>query len=509
MSEIENSIEILQETDSADDIEQFLANNLEEIIDYVQLASYKEGQKSRKLGTLDFIKGAFSNRSIANRLCTEKYIFGLRNIRKNSHAKKVPDGVAFVCYEIYTETIKMLLDFMPEQVISIIYKHPSLCYFEQLIKSADCNSIVEMFPCFFSLNGAHFERWIQLLTSKSIVSMIFKYFNRPGKPHKDIQNLSKLLYLFVSFTGTVFRDSASMESMGIHYTYFYREIEKRTHPLLDTIFLGTDSINRISCLEVIREMIRTTEFLPADTSVFSFLYRYLTHSEILKEFSKNSHEPHTVVRVIYLINTIAATIRFKSVHTLSFLKSSSFLAHTAMYLHTTTTHTVTNEICALINELIYVDKIFYMEPIIELCQAVKSHTFKRAIQLYSTSQKRHSPHVSVSDCITPVIYILYKLYYICHYESTSRSREAKTLSKRFIVVDETTDSYKILQQLEFLQDESAYWYITTRVVEHERRLSLEYCRALPERQPNAEQFARYFCEYTASVLPAYPPWLFQ
>lgn len=510
MTGIESAVEALQETDTPAEIDHFLENNLECIVDYVQLTTYKEGHKSRKIAILDYLKTILSNRSIAPRLCTEKYVFGLQSIRVHASTKKVPDGIVYMCYEIYSETVKILLEDIPEEFLGIVYRHPNICYIEQLIKSAECNSIVEMLPCFFSLNGNNFEKWIDMLVSKSIISMIFKYFNKPGKPHKDTQNLSKILYLFVSFTGNLFRDSENMKSTHIHYAFFYREIEKRTHCLLNTVFMGSDSINRLSALEVIRCMISANEFLlPNESSFFRFLSRYFIHSDVLKCLIEGDHSPAATVRIIHMINTLSATVRYKSIHTLNFLNASGCLGHIAVYLHSTSTHTVTNEICYFLNELIYVDKVFYIDPIILFCQKVKEYTLKRVVQLYAHSQKKHSPHVSISDCITPVIYILYKLYYLCLYDTTNRNRETKTQSKRFIVIDEGIDSYKILQQLEFLQEEHAYWYITTRVVDHERRISLEYSWSLPERPPNAEQFARYFCEYTASILPAYPPWLFR
>lgn len=510
MCNIERTVELLQEADSEGEIVKFVEESINDILAYVQLADYKEGQKTRRLVTLDYLKAILSKKYLASRLCTEAYVFGLRAIRKNSSIKKVSDGVVFLCYEIYTESVKVLLEMAPEEFLNVIYSHPTLCYLEELVKSSECNSVVEMFPCFFSLSGKNFERWINLLVCKEVVSMLFKYYNKPGKPHKNTQNLSKLLYLFVSFTGNLFLDPENMKNSSVHYAFFYREIEKRTHALLDTAFMGNDSLNRIASLEVIREMIRVNEFLPQnESSFFSFLYRYLAHAEVLRDLKNNVHSSTATVRIVRLINTLSRTIRFKSVYTLGFMESSELLKYLAVYLHSTATHTVTNEICHLLNELIYTDKIFYIQPIIHFCQEIKSLTLKRAVCLYALSQKRHNPHVSISDCITPVIYILYKLYYLCLFDSTNRNREAKGPSKRFVVIDEGADSYKILQQLEFLQEEHSYWYMTTRVVDYERRISLEYCWSFPERSTNAEQFARYFCKYSASVLPAYPGWLFQ
>ncbi|KFG26363.1 uncharacterized protein NESG_01484 [Nematocida ausubeli] len=509
MAGIERTIEILQETDSPADIHNFIQTQLDSIVDYVLLEAYTEGPKTTKLGALDFIKNALFQKHMVNSLCTEKYIFGLRSIRKNGHAKKVSDGVVSMCYEIYTDGMKLLLESAPACVLEIISKKTGLCYFEEILKSSDCNGIVEMFPCFFSLSEHNFIQWIKFLSDRNCISLILKFFTRLKKAQKDLQNLSKFLYLFVSFTGNVFRDSAYMNATGRHYSYFYKEIEKRVLPLFDVIFVESDAINRLACLEVLREMIRVIEYIPNNSAILVSLYKYLVHSEILKELAQGNHQPGVAVRIVYLINTISLTVRFKSPHTLSFLRTTNILSHIAEYLHGTSTHTITNEVCLLINELIYVDKIFYIDEIVEFCQAIRLKTFKQVIQIYSTSQKKHSPHASIIDCITPVISILYKLYYICLYESSNRSKEMKTQSRRFVVIDETSKPYRILQELEFLQDEQAYWYITTRVLEHGKRLSLEHSRSLPERLPNSEQFARYFCEYTAAILPAYPPWLFQ
>lgn len=509
MADIEKTIEILQETDSPEEIQKFVEEHLEGLLDYLLLTLYSESQKTSKLAVLDFIKGVITEKQIAQRLCTEKYIFGLRSIRKHSHSKKVPDGVVSLCYEIYADGMKVLLETMPRRVLEIIQSHLTLCYLEQLLKSSDYNPIVEMFPCFFSLSEDNFSFWIKLLAGKDVILIIIKYFHKFQKTQKEIQNLCKFLYLFVSFTGNLFKDSVTLSKTGLHYTHFYKEIEKRTHTLLDTIFTETDGINRFSCLEVINEMIRTVEYLPESVNNLSFLYRYLIHSEILKKIEESEHTPIVTLRVIHLINIITRTIRYKSVEMLNFLKKTELLSHIAVYLYSTTTYGVTNEVCYLLNELIYVDKVFYIDLIIEFSQSVKIHTFKRVIKIYSVSQKKHNAHASITDCITPVIYILYKLYYICLHESTRKHRESRTQPRRFIVIDETTESYKILQELEFLQEEQAYWYITTRVMEHGRRMSMEYSRSLSERHPNAEQFARYFCEYTASILPAYPPWLFQ
>ncbi|KAI5167255.1 hypothetical protein NEIRO02_1807 [Nematocida sp. AWRm79] len=509
MADIERTIETLQETDSAVDTHNFIETQLDSVLDYLFLESYTESQKTCKLGVLDFIKTALFQKHVIPKLCTEKYIFGLRNIRKNGYAKKVSDGIMSLCYEIYSDGIKILLENKPEKLLSVIFRHSTLCYFEEILKSSDCNGIVELFPCFFSLSEQNFVTWIKFLASKNSVCMIFRFFMRLKRGQKDLQNLSKFLYLFVSFTGNVFRGSVYMKDTGKHYAHFYNEIEKRVDVLLDTIFVENDAVNRLSCLEVVREMIQVIEYMPEDSNVLPSLYNYLKGSEVLQYLSNGNHSAPACVKVIYLINTVMRTIRFKSSHTLNFMQETNILSHIAMYLYGTATHTITNEICLLLNEMIYVDKVFYINPIADFCQAIRTTSFNQVIQIYSSSQKKHTPHASITDCITPVIYILYKLYYMCLHESTSRSKELKTHSRRFVVIDETTEQYKILQELEFLQEEQAYWYITIRVLEHSKRLSLEYCRALPEKLPNSEQFARYFCEYTASVLPTYPAWLFR
>ncbi|KAH9385715.1 uncharacterized protein NEMAJ01_0611 [Nematocida major] len=506
---IERAIEVLQETDSPADIRRFVENKLGAVIDYIFLISSTSSQKTSRLNTLDFIKGSIFQKSIAPKLCTEKYIFGLRSIRKNAHSKKVSDGIVSLCYEIYADGMKILLECMPEKTLEIIAGHPSMCYIEQLLKSSEYSPIIEMFPCFFSLGESNFCRWIRLLVAKDAISMLLRSLEKLTRAQKGAHNLAKFLYLFVSFTGNVFKDSAHMEATGYHYTHFYSQIEERAEPLLSCIFSGSDSINRLACLEVVREMIRTVEYLPSGKHTLRFLHVYLEGSSVLKSLESSDHTAPATVCILYLINTVSRTVRYKHADMLEFLKKTRFLHHVAVYLHGTSTHSITNEVCLLLNELVYVDKAFYIDLIVEFSRSVKDHTFKKVVQTYAVSQQRHNPHVSVIDCITPVVYILYKLYHMCMYECTKRSKEARQQSTRFVVVDETKEMYKLLQALEFLQDEQAYWYITTRIFEHEKRISLEYGRSLPDRHPNAEQFARYFCDYTASVLPAYPPWLLQ
>ncbi|KAI5180750.1 hypothetical protein NEOKW01_1034 [Nematocida sp. AWRm80] len=509
--DIERILEEVQEGDVDPKVELLFKSQIDLVLDYLSFSSYKEGPKARKVATLEGLKTLVLYKHLVECLCTERFIYLLAEIKKNIHSKRISERIIELTYDVYAECTKSLLEHFPDETIQIIISTPGKSYLDIFIRCCDSNYIVDLFPCFFSISGNSFQSWIRYLVSKEVISTVFKALNKSSSAQKDTQSYTKLLYPLVSFTSGIFKKEFVTETTGVYYTYFYQEIVKRMPSLLDIIFIGTDCINRISALEVLKEMIKVTEYLSMDIDPLPFLYRYLKHSEILKQLQNNNQEPLTQIRIIVLLNTISRTIRFKSSALLEFLEETQLMSYSIKYLYTSNIHGITNEICSLLNEMIFVDKIFYVNTLLEICNTIQSLTLYPCIKSFSNSQRKGFPNASLIDCITPMIYTLHKLYEVCLKEATikkNRTSDWKLSQNRFTIVDETIPSYKILQSLFFLQDESLHWYKSIRILEHKRRVSMGSIKYTPETLPNSEQFARYFCSYILSTLPECSEYLF-
>ncbi|KAI5187414.1 hypothetical protein NEHOM01_2159 [Nematocida homosporus] len=507
--ELERAIEATQEGESSLSAERFIFDHLDSAIRYIGFIDYKEGPKSRKISTIEALKSAFVYKHLAKKLCTPTYLFLLKDIKHNSATKRIPDSLTEMSYEIYAESIKTLLEYYPQDTINILTRPESPCFLSALLKSSDSSHIIDMFPCFFSLSNQTFHQWIDLLISKNFVDMIFQYLHRAQKQGKETQSLFKLLYLLISFTANIFKREFITRS-DLNYTCFYQQILSYLKPILSTVFQDKDSINRTAALEVIREIIKTTEYLPKEAAPFPLLLAALAATPTFSHFQANQQTPDVLLRVLILINTITRCIRFKTQTLLLFFQETHFLKYLIHYLYAANTHTLTNEVCSLLNELIYTGKLFYRQALIEIGHEVRALEFSKPTQLFSNSLQRYTPHVSILDRITPAILILYRLYTSAISETktvtTHKSNPNSSLSlKRFTIIDQSTEIYQLAQELSFFHNAKFHWYRINRILEHEKRLTLNYIRDPPEVILNSEQFARYFCDYISSTLPDYPP----
>jgi len=509
MDEIEREIEEIQNGESSISIERLVSERIEEVLSYISFSTYKEGQKSRKIGVIETIKGVLTDKSFCKRLCTPRYVFLLAEIRKNTQSKKISEGLLEVSYEAYANGIKSLLEFSPEETLGVIVQARNMCYLEAVLESGDSQHVVDLFPCFFALSGENFHKWIKFLISKNFVDMVFRSLSRQRSMQKETQNFTKLIYLLISFSGTIFKRDFPAD-IGVDYSFFYREIEKRASAILDIVFIDSDAVNRLSALHAIKEMIKVLEYLQKDPNPFHFFFRYVAESQILRALKNSTYLPDTQIKIILLINLISRTVRYKSASLREFFITSKILPDLIRFLYQTTTYTVTNEMCTLINELVHVDRSFYISAILDICEEVQKQSLKKPIESLSTSQKKNGPTSAVLDCVTPVLHILYKLYCACASESNSQNTkptEIKTSQKRFTVIGKESAVYQILQALRFFEEDSMRWYRSTRLQEYEKKTSLEYVRAFPDTASNLDQFSRYFPSYLSSVLPEYPLFL--
>ncbi|OAG31083.1 hypothetical protein NEDG_01857 [Nematocida displodere] len=500
--EIERAIEAINDGDSSISAERLVFDRLEEVIKYIGFIEYKEGPKARKMATIETLKTALVEKSLAKRLCSENYLFLLKAIRHNGYAKKVPEAIIELSYEAYAESLKALLEFNSQDTITTITSSNE-CYLDLVLKCSDSHHIIDLFPCFFSLSEEPFLKWITFLISKNFVGSIIKNMNKYKKALKETQNFSKLLYLLVSFTGSLFKRQLRLEA-GTEYMHFYNEIENRSDTLLDTVFIETDAINRVAALETIRELIKTTEFLPPRSEAFSFLFIYVAGSEILKRIKENHHSADTTIKTVILINTIARTIRFKSAALKAFFSATDFPTALIRYAYSTSTHTLTNEVCIFLNELVHTDTAFYLDALVEICKEIHSCSLKQVIQAYASSQKKHAPSAALVDFTTPFVYLIYQLYDICLDVAAAEPTGTTSTLARFTVIDKGVDVYQIIQELSFLSQDLYIWYRFSRIQEHKKRLSLAYATEPIEIYSATEQFARYLCHCTAAVLPDYP-----
>ncbi|KAI5192112.1 hypothetical protein NECID01_1821 [Nematocida sp. AWRm77] len=511
MSDIEKDIEAVHNGESSISGERLVFDRLEEIIQYIEFSQYKEGNKAKRAALMETVKGALCSKLLSKKLCTERYLFLLSNIKIHPRDRKVTEGMLELTYEAYAESVKSLLEFSADQVMEVVLKETTVCYLSLLLRHSESHHIIDLFPCFFSLTGANFQKWIEFLIEKNFVEMIFRSIRKQRKKQGETQNFTKLLYLLVSFTGTIFPRHFPV-SAGIEYMHFYKQIQSKASFLLEIAFgvAEEDAVNRSSALEVIREMIKVRGYLSSNTVSFEFLCKYFITSKTLQELVDSNQSPESQLKVVMFINLLSRTIRYKQLEIQDFLLSSGLSSGLVQYLYTTNTFTVTNEICALLNELVYVDKKFYSPFLLGIIQEVRSQGLTRLVNPFAASQRKHAAHVSLIDYITPAVYILYKLHSLCMHELTTEkenSLEPKTSQKRFIVIDQTAPVHQLLEELSFLQEDAMHWYKTTRILEHKKRLSLYYLKELPERLQNSEQFSRYVCDYISSTLPEYSSFL--
>lgn len=509
MSAIERDIEAIHNGESAISAERLVFDRLDQIVEYLEFAEYKEGNKNQRIAVMETIKTALASKLLTRKLCTEKYLFLLQNIKKNAHARKVSEGVMELSYEAYAESIKSLLEFAPEQVVEIMLGAKDQCYLELILRNGESQHIIDLFPCFFSLTGATFQKWIDFLIARNFVGLIFRWIKKQKKAHRELHNFTKLLYLLVSFTGTIFSRHFPTGSEA-EYTHFYRQIEQNAAFLLDIAFAEDDAINRMSALEVVREMVKISEYLPKGSSSFRFLAEYFTNSPLLPALREDHQAPSTHVKAIAFINLLARTIRYQSVEMQQFFIAADLGTWLVRYLYATTTFTVTNEVCALLNELILVNKEFYVAALLGIIKEVRAQGLAKLVGPFAASQKKGAANVSLLDHITPAIYLLYRLHRRCAQELAAqrgKAAESKVSQRRFTIIDQNSPTFQLLEELSFLQEDAWHWYRTTRIFEYEKRMSLHYLQEFPERFQNSEQFSRYICDYISSTLPEYSSFL--
>ncbi|KAI5172317.1 hypothetical protein NEFER03_1431 [Nematocida sp. LUAm3] len=500
--DLEQSIEATQEGDSSISSERLIYNQLDIVIDYISFKIYKEGSKSKKISTMDTIKVAFCNKHLCHKLCTEKYLFLLIEARKNSSLKKISETIVETSYEVYAESVKTLLENHPLETINIITESKTFSYIEILLKCSDSPHIIDLFPCFFSLSKEAFQKWIDFLIKIQVVDLIVRYITKYRKTHREVQNLFKLLYLFITFTSNIFRKELIPPKNPTLYMHFYLEIGKHLDLLLDSIFKESDAINRLSALEVLKEMIKTSWCIPRDKRIFPTLTKYFESLQLIKSLQEKICSPLVQIQVITLVNIITRTIRFRSTAVKKFFEETDFLSSLIAYLYVINTHTITNEICALINEFIYTDKEFYLEALIKISRQIKECSYAHPQEVFSDSQKPHRPNAIIQDCVTPVLYIIYQLYSTAVSESTS-PEPSKNISsvRRFTVTNQKSSMYKLIQELSFLQSDEYHWYKTNRVHQHGQRLALMHTGDPHEPIVNQEQIARYICMHILSLFP--------
>lgn len=510
--DIEKIIEAIQEGESSVSTERLIYDRMENIISYLTLVEYKESSRSRKAAVAETLKNVLLDKHLCKRFCTPRYLFILIETKKNSKAKKISDSVVELIYSIYSDSIKALIEYYPEETLQIITDKNNPCYLDMILRCIDSSQIVNAFLCFFSLPTKHFQKWVHFLITKEFIDMVFKQIQKYKKTGKELQSFFKILYLFVSFTTNIFKKELH-SCTNISYTYFYNEIETRISYLLDMIFLESDAINRASALEVLREMIKITGYINTNNTIpFTSLFQYLKQSQALKDLQNMHRNAKSQIRVINMVNIVARTIRFQSAALQDFFTCTNFIPSLIRYLYSCSTFSFSNELCGVLNELIHVNRIFYQPALIEIAKEVRSIGFQRLIETFADSKRKHSPNVSILDRVTPFIYILYQLYISCLFESRRQSlrqySSRNTSQRRFIVVEQNKEPCPLLDSLSFFSESSSYWYRTVRLPEYQKRLSLDYIREMPAHIDNLEQFSRYICDYVASSLPVYPHFLF-
>lgn len=501
---LEREIEAINNGESPVSPERLVVERLDEVVKYLTFEAYKEGPRPKKAAIMETLRQALPTKMVSRALCSEQYLFCIEYIRRNARVRKIPEGILELSYEAYADSVKGILAFHQSLFVQAVLNARGRCYFSLILRSAESPNITDLFPCFFSLVGAPLLAWVEYLVERNAVGLIVKALMKSRRKQKPTHFYTKLLYLLVSFTGNIFRQ----ELTGSAVSYFYFEVEKHFDLILDIVFFDEDAANRISALEVVREYIKTVEFIPEASGVFDRFLMYLESSPVLGQLSSEAYSPAQQLRAITMVNLLARTVRFKQPAVRSFLSRTHLLQLLMRYVHKMPSHVVSNEMCGLLNELVYVDKVFYIDALVDAAREARAQTLSRQTKVFADSFRKSGANVAISDCLTPIFCSLYTLFDACNFECATQSIKqtdsCQTL-RRFSVFDQETPCYNLHRELLFLQDEEYEWYRRTRVQEYRSRISLVYIGRGPEKiSENEEQTARYFCSCILSLLPVFP-----
>lgn len=532
---IESTIELLQDGRISTRPEQFIAANISEVIKYMGLALFAHGNKGRKASTIEYIKRTIIDNHLVDALYSREYLFLIKEIRRNAQRKKVSEGIVETWYENYTEIIRKMIESDSGRVMDVICSSleqapgedsesaKSGNYFLLLLRSSDSHYMVDVFASFFVMEEKSLVRWLHFLKKAEVVSLTIGMIARRQAEGREYQNLSKVLYVLVSFTGTIIRRCPDAAELQVAPFYFYSEVDAQAPFLLQTLFSEAEYFNRASVLEVLKALLYKAESMDnMRAELIEHLGRFISPEHAsgghpLALIQQRSAEDASVLKVSALVELVSRSIKFKNASMRDALLGARFVEEVLEYNGAVPlASTLSQAILYLVKELVATDRAFYCDVLISLCRFIYRFAFRIQRNFFSLSYTEFAPHHSINDNFTPILKEIAGLKEVCSFESrTYSSRSGRQPSNpggsgdakerdtgnRFFTIGKENASYKIAKELAFMESEEWEWYLSV-LGEYEKRMGLEYVRGPRERLVEVnEQFARYLCRYVGQALP--------
>lgn len=524
MNFVEAGIEGIHDT-RTEAARAFVSTNTDKVMDYMGLLYYSKRNRSRMLFTIESLKKIIIENGLATAFCNRRYVYLLREIKANGRKHRADEGVMEMWYEFYLEVTKKMAEDAGEALLALFSKESEeevICagqegeappcrknaWLQTLLESIESQYMVDLFVSFFALQDGGKRRWMAFLQRFSVVEHLFECMQERARERKEYQNISKLVSILVSFTGTVIRERTVSAEM--HFLDFYVRVDGNMETLLRLLFLERDHFNRNSLLEIVKSVLYKLEAVGGlESSLFRELGALLTGSlpeNPLNAIRGMKSTNLSLVRVSILIDLVTRSVKFRSPALKQALEGVEFVGQLfAYYLKMPDSALIARSLYFFVLELVNVDRLFYHSLLVSLCREVRASLKVLPREGLAESYRGRAAHFSLHDSFTPIVSEMKRLRELSMFESRRyphRGGPHREMKQRFFTVDKTSKSHELVKELSFMDSDEWRWYSMAVLGEYERRMRIEYVREGRDRVTEInEQFARYICGYVANRLP--------